>query len=48
LVDKTTVLRLLAGAWQDEQTGGHFPGDALDKFTSSPCIVYATMVNGLH
>ena len=30
----------LAGAWQDEQTGGHFPA-MLDQFTSSPHL-YAT------
>ena len=45
-VDKINVPVFLAGAWQDEQTGGHFPA-MLDKFTSSP-HVYATMVNGLH
>jgi predicted acyl esterase len=36
----------LAGAWQDEQTGGHFPA-LLDDFVSSPQL-YATMVNGSH
>ncbi|MGZ6742861.1 MAG: CocE/NonD family hydrolase [Nocardioides sp.] len=36
----------LAGAWQDEQTGGHFP-NFLDDFTSSPHF-YATMTNGSH
>ena len=36
----------IAGAWQDEQTGGHFP-DFLDQFTGSP-HVYATMSNGSH
>ncbi|MGB0098735.1 MAG: CocE/NonD family hydrolase [Nocardioides sp.] len=36
----------LAGAWQDEQTGGHFPA-LLDDFTSAP-HVYATMTNGAH
>ena len=36
----------LAGAWQDEQTGGHFP-DFIHRFTSSP-LVYATMSNGGH
>ena len=45
-VDKINVPVFLAGAWQDEQTGGHFP-TMLDKFTSSP-HVYATLVNGLH
>ena len=46
LVDDITVPVFLAGAWQDEQTGGHFPA-MLDNFTSSP-HVYATMVNGSH
>lgn len=36
----------LAGAWQDEQTGGHFPA-LLDDFSSAPQL-YATMVNGSH
>lgn len=45
-VDKINVPVFLAGAWQDEQTGGHFPA-MLDKFTSAPHL-YATMVNGLH
>ena len=36
----------IAGAWQDEQTGGHFPA-LLDDFTGSP-HVYATMTNGSH
>ncbi|MBZ5736641.1 CocE/NonD family hydrolase [Nocardioides mangrovi] len=36
----------LAGAWQDEQTGGHFP-NFLDDF--APGVpVYATMTNGSH
>ncbi|MEY2416956.1 MAG: uncharacterized protein QOH53_2290 [Ilumatobacteraceae bacterium] len=45
-VNKITVPVFLAGAWQDEQTGGHFPA-MLDKFTSSP-HVYVTLMNGLH
>lgn len=45
-VDDITVPVFLAGAWQDEQTGGHFPA-MLDRFTSSP-LVSATMVNGSH
>jgi uncharacterized protein len=45
-VDKINVPVYLAGAWQDEQTGGHFP-EFLDKFTSSPHL-YATMSNGSH
>jgi uncharacterized protein len=36
----------LAGAWQDEETGGKFP-DFLDRFTSSPHF-YATISNGSH
>jgi uncharacterized protein len=45
-VDKINVPVFLAGAWQDEQTGGHFPA-MLDKFTGSPHL-YVTMMNGLH
>jgi predicted acyl esterase len=45
-VDKIKVPVFLAGAWQDEQTGGHFPA-MLDKFTGSP-HVYVTLMNGLH
>lgn len=45
-VHKINVPVFLAGAWQDEQTGGHFPA-MLDDFTSSPQF-YATMVNGTH
>jgi predicted acyl esterase len=45
-VDKIKVPVFIAGAWQDEQTGGHFPV-MLPKFTSSP-HVYVTLVNGLH
>jgi uncharacterized protein len=45
-VDKIKVPVFIAGAWQDEQTGGHFPA-MLDKFTSSP-HVYITLMNGLH
>ena len=45
-VNKINVPVFLAGAWQDEQTGGHFPA-MLDKFTSSP-HVYVTLMNGLH
>jgi predicted acyl esterase len=43
---KINVPVFLAGAWQDEQTGGHFPA-MLDDFTSSPHL-YATMTNGSH
>jgi uncharacterized protein len=45
-VHRINVPVYLAGAWQDEETGGHFPA-ILDKFTSSPHF-YATMVNGSH
>jgi predicted acyl esterase len=45
-VDRINVPVFLAGAWQDEQTGGHFPA-MLDDFTGSP-HVYATLMNGLH
>jgi predicted acyl esterase len=45
-VNKIDVPVFIAGAWQDEQTGGHFPA-MLDDFTSSPHL-YATMVNGSH
>lgn len=36
----------LAGAWQDEQTGGHFPA-LLDDFSSSPHL-FASLTNGSH
>jgi uncharacterized protein len=45
-VGKINVPVYLAGAWQDEQTGGHFP-DFLNKFKSSPHL-FATMSNGSH
>lgn len=45
-VSRIDVPVFLAGAWQDEQTGGHFPG-FLDDFTSAPHL-YATMTNGSH
>ncbi len=45
-VDKITVPVFIAGAWQDEQTGGHFPV-MLANFTGSP-HVFATLTNGLH
>ena len=45
-VDKIIVPVFIAGAWQDEQTGGHFSA-MLDKFTGSP-HVYVTLMNGLH
>ncbi len=45
-VDKITVPTFVAGAWQDEQTGGRFP-TMLDQFTGTDRL-YATLVNGLH
>ena len=45
-VDRITVPTFVAGAWQDEQTGGHFP-TMLDRFTGTDHL-YATLVNGLH
>jgi len=44
-VGRIDVPVFLAGAWQDEQTGGHFP-DMLGNFTTDH--LYATMVNGSH
>ena len=45
-VDRIEVPVFLAGAWQDEQTGGHF-ATMLDRFTGTDHF-YATLVNGLH
>jgi uncharacterized protein len=45
-VDQITVPVFLAGAWQDEQTGGRFP-TMLDRFTGTPHL-YVSLVNGLH
>ena len=45
-VRRINVPVYLAGAWQDEQTGGHFPA-FLHKFRNSPQF-YATMSNGSH
>jgi predicted acyl esterase len=45
-VDRIEVPVFLAGAWQDEQTGGHF-ATMLDRFTGTEHF-YATLVNGLH
>jgi hypothetical protein len=44
-VDRIEVPTFIAGAWQDEQTGGRFP-TMLDQFTNAP--LYASLVNGLH
>jgi len=46
MVDQIDVPVFLAGAWQDEQTGGHFPA-MIPAFTSSPHL-YVSLVNGLH
>ncbi|MGC4110760.1 MAG: CocE/NonD family hydrolase [Nocardioides sp.] len=45
-VHRINVPVYLAGAWQDEQTGGHFPA-FLHRFRNAPQF-YATMVNGSH
>ncbi len=45
-VDKINVPVFLAGAWQDEQTGGHFP-TMLDRFTGTD-KAHFTMTNGGH
>jgi uncharacterized protein len=45
-VGQIKVPVFLAGAWQDEQTGGRFP-TMIDKFTSSP-RVDVNLVNGYH
>jgi predicted acyl esterase len=45
-VDRIEVPVFLAGAWQDEQTGGHF-ATMLDRFTASPAV-YVTLANGVH
>jgi predicted acyl esterase len=45
-VDQIEVPTFIAGAWQDEQTGGRFP-TMLDQFTGTEHL-YASLVNGLH
>jgi len=45
-VDQINVPTFLAGAWQDEQTGGRFP-TMLDDFTSAP-VFKAHLYNGAH
>jgi predicted acyl esterase len=45
-VERIQVPTFVAGAWQDEQTGGHF-ATMLDRFTGTDHL-YATLVNGLH
>lgn len=44
--DRIEVPVFLAGAWQDEQTGGHFPA-LLERLSGAP-HVYASLVNGSH
>lgn len=46
LVDQITVPVFLAGTWQDEQAGGHFPA-MLGNFTNTPRL-FATLTNGTH
>jgi len=45
-VDRIAVPVFLAGAWQDEQTGGYF-ATMLDRFTGTD-KVHFTLVNGTH
>ncbi|MAT04117.1 MAG: hypothetical protein CL424_03620 [Acidimicrobiaceae bacterium] len=45
-VGEITVPTFVAGAWQDEQTGGHF-ATMLDEFTGTDAF-FATLTNGLH
>ncbi len=45
-VHRISVPVFLAGAWQDEETGGHFPA-MLDDFAPG-VVVKATLMNGMH
>jgi predicted acyl esterase len=45
-VDKINVPVFIAGSWQDEETGGHFP-EMLDNFAPG-IVVKATLMNGIH
>ena len=45
-VDRIEVPTFVAGAWQDEQTGGHFP-TMLENFTGTDNL-FVTLTNGLH
>lgn len=45
-IGEISVPVFIAGAWQDEQTGGRF-ATMLDKFANAP-QVYAYLTNGLH
>ncbi len=44
--DRIDVPVFIAGAWQDEQTGGHFPA-LLDELSNAPTLK-AILYNGLH
>ncbi len=44
--DQIEAPTFLAGAWQDEQTGGRFP-TMIEQFTGTDHL-YASLVNGLH
>ncbi|MGB1015695.1 MAG: CocE/NonD family hydrolase, partial [Nannocystaceae bacterium] len=44
--EKIDIPVFLAGGWQDEQTGGHFPA-LFDKFTNAPLTRF-TAYNGIH
>jgi predicted acyl esterase len=45
-VDRIEVPVFTSGAWQDEQTGGHFP-ELWNRFTNAPIVKY-TAYNGAH
>jgi predicted acyl esterase len=45
-VDRIQVPVFLAGSWQDEETGGHFP-EMLDRFAPG-VVLKATLMNGVH
>lgn len=45
-VDRIDIPVFLAGAWQDEQTGGYFP-NMLDRFDAAP-VKHFAMTNGGH
>ncbi|HXY92621.1 MAG TPA: CocE/NonD family hydrolase [Acidimicrobiia bacterium] len=45
-VHKIDVPVFLAGSWQDEETGGHWP-EMLDQFAPG-VVVKATLTNGIH
>ncbi len=45
-VDRINVPVFIAGTWQDEETGGHFP-NMLNEFAPG-IVVKATLMNGVH